>query len=65
MVSVTVSNRLEINGHLPGQVGDTIRGRLIFPNPAGKDKARVFDYCDINVGVLENAARGRARVYAS
>jgi superfamily II DNA or RNA helicase len=30
----------------------------------GIDKARVFDYCDINVPVLENAARTRARVYA-
>lgn len=37
-------------------------GRVLRPAP-GKEKARVFDYCDINVGVLENAARARARVY--
>jgi len=37
-------------------------GRVLRPAP-GKDKARVFDYVDIQVGVLENAARARGRVY--
>jgi superfamily II DNA or RNA helicase len=36
-------------------------GRVLRPAP-GKDAARVFDYVDL-VGVLENAARARARVY--
>lgn len=36
-------------------------GRVLRPAP-GKDKARVFDYVD-PVGVLENAAQARARVY--
>lgn len=36
-------------------------GRVLRPAP-GKDKARVFDYLD-PVGVLENAARARRRVY--
>jgi superfamily II DNA or RNA helicase len=36
-------------------------GRVLRPAP-GKDKARVFDYLD-PVGVLENAARARQRVY--
>jgi superfamily II DNA or RNA helicase len=39
-------------------------GRILRPAP-GKEKARVFDYCDINVGVLEASARARARVYGS
>jgi superfamily II DNA or RNA helicase len=37
-------------------------GRVLRPAP-GKEKARVFDYVDIEVGVLEHAARARARVY--
>lgn len=37
-------------------------GRILRPAP-GKDKARVYDYLDVNVGVLINAARARARVY--
>lgn len=37
-------------------------GRVLRPAP-GKGKARVFDYVDIQVGVLENAARARGRVY--
>jgi hypothetical protein len=37
-------------------------GRVLRPAP-GKGKARVYDYLDIQVGVLENAARARARVY--
>jgi len=37
-------------------------GRVLRPAP-GKDKGRVFDYVDIQVGVLENAARARGRVY--
>ncbi len=36
-------------------------GRVLRPAP-GKDRARVYDYLD-PVGVLENAARARARVY--
>jgi superfamily II DNA or RNA helicase len=36
-------------------------GRVLRPAP-GKDKARVYDYMD-PVGVLENAARARQRVY--
>jgi superfamily II DNA or RNA helicase len=36
-------------------------GRILRPAP-GKDKARVYDYVD-PVGVLENAARARQRVY--
>jgi len=38
-------------------------GRVLRPAP-GKDKARVFDYIDINVGVLEAAAKARHRIYA-
>jgi len=38
-------------------------GRVLRPAP-GKDKARVYDYVDVEVGVLENAARARMRVYA-
>jgi superfamily II DNA or RNA helicase len=37
-------------------------GRVLRPAP-GKDKARVFDYHDINVGVLVAAARSRQWVY--
>ena len=37
-------------------------GRVLRPAP-GKEKAIVFDYVDSRVGVLENAARERARVY--
>jgi len=37
-------------------------GRVLRPAP-GKDKARVYDYLDVKVGVLVNAARSRARVY--
>ena len=36
-------------------------GRVLRPAP-GKDQAKVYDYVD-SVGVLENAARARARVY--
>ena len=36
-------------------------GRVLRPVP-GKDKATVYDYVD-PVGVLENAARARQRVY--
>ena len=38
-------------------------GRVLRPAP-GKEKARVFDYVDTEVGVLECAARERLRVYA-
>lgn len=37
-------------------------GRVLRPAP-GKDKARVFDYIDHNIGVLENSARARQRAY--
>lgn len=37
-------------------------GRVLRPAP-GKDKARVYDYVDAQVGVLVNAARARARAY--
>jgi superfamily II DNA or RNA helicase len=37
-------------------------GRVLRPAP-GKEKARVYDYVDENVGVLVNAARARARAY--
>jgi superfamily II DNA or RNA helicase len=37
-------------------------GRVLRPAP-GKVKATVFDYLDINVPVLEAAARARQRVY--
>ena len=38
-------------------------GRVLRPAP-GKGKARVFDYVDVKVGVLEHAARVRAGVYS-
>ncbi len=39
-------------------------GRILRPGPApGKKKARVFDYHDVNVGVLEASFRARRRVY--
>ncbi|AEB07959.1 DEAD/DEAH box helicase [Desulfobacca acetoxidans] len=37
-------------------------GRVLRPAP-GKDKAKVYDYLDVKVGVLVNAARNRARIY--
>lgn len=37
-------------------------GRVLRPAP-GKDKARVFDYVDINVDILVKAARSRQRIY--
>jgi len=37
-------------------------GRVLRPAP-GKKEARVYDYVDTNIGVLENAARARQRVY--
>jgi len=37
-------------------------GRVLRPAP-GKEKARVYDYVDSRIGVLENAARGRQKVY--
>lgn len=39
-------------------------GRVLRP-AAGKEKARVFDYIDVNVGVLKASAKARQRVYAS
>jgi superfamily II DNA or RNA helicase len=37
-------------------------GRVLRPAP-GKDRARIYDYQDVHVGVLVNAARARARVF--
>ena len=37
-------------------------GRVLRPAP-GKEKARVFDYVDVNVGVLMTAAKKRRQVY--
>ncbi|MBI4796407.1 MAG: DEAD/DEAH box helicase [Deltaproteobacteria bacterium] len=37
-------------------------GRVLLPAP-GKDRARVYDYCDTQVGVLEHSARVRRQVY--
>jgi superfamily II DNA or RNA helicase len=37
-------------------------GRVLRPAP-GKEHARVFDYVDMEVGVLKHAARARARIY--
>jgi superfamily II DNA or RNA helicase len=37
-------------------------GRVLRPAP-GKAQARLYDYIDIHIGVLANAARGRQRVY--
>ncbi len=37
-------------------------GRILRPAP-GKEKARLFDYVDINVDTLKNAARARQKVY--
>jgi len=38
-------------------------GRVLRPAP-GKNEALVYDYVDSKIGVLENAARARQRVYA-
>jgi superfamily II DNA or RNA helicase len=48
---------IKFNGRLLQYLGRVLR------TAPGKNKARVFDYLD-PVGVLENAARVRARVYA-
>ena len=37
-------------------------GRILRPAP-GKDKAKVYDYCDVHVGVLAASARARQQVY--
>ena len=37
-------------------------GRVLRPAP-GKDRAQIYDYVDVNVGVLVNAARARQKVY--
>jgi superfamily II DNA or RNA helicase len=37
-------------------------GRVLRPAP-GKSKARVYDYIDVNVGVLVASAKARLRVY--
>jgi superfamily II DNA or RNA helicase len=38
-------------------------GRVLRPAP-GKKKAKIYDYVDVNVGVLKAAARARQKVYA-
>lgn len=37
-------------------------GRVLRPAP-GKDKAKVYDYVDVNVGVLTVSARSRQKIY--
>ncbi len=37
-------------------------GRILRPAP-GKDEARVFDYIDVNIGVLIASAKARKRIY--
>jgi len=37
-------------------------GRILRPAP-GKDKAKVYDYCDVHIGVLAASARARQQVY--
>lgn len=37
-------------------------GRVLRPAP-GKEKAKVYDYCDVHVGVLAASARARQQVY--
>jgi superfamily II DNA or RNA helicase len=37
-------------------------GRILRPAP-GKEKAKLYDYADTLVGVLENSAMGRQRIY--
>jgi superfamily II DNA or RNA helicase len=37
-------------------------GRVLRPAP-GKKKAKVYDYIDVNVGVLKASARARGQVY--
>jgi superfamily II DNA or RNA helicase len=37
-------------------------GRILRPAP-GKEKARLFDYVDLNVDTLKNAAKARQKVY--
>lgn len=37
-------------------------GRVLRPAP-GKDKAKVYDYVDVNVGVLTASARSRRKIY--
>jgi superfamily II DNA or RNA helicase len=38
-------------------------GRVMRPAP-GKTMAKVYDYIDVNIGVLANSARGRQRIYS-
>ncbi|MEI6315621.1 MAG: DEAD/DEAH box helicase [Syntrophus sp. (in: bacteria)] len=37
-------------------------GRILRP-ALGKDKAKVYDYCDVHIGVLASSARARQQVY--
>ena len=37
-------------------------GRVLRPAP-GKEKAKVYDYCDLHIGVLAASARARQQVY--
>jgi superfamily II DNA or RNA helicase len=39
-------------------------GRILRPAP-GKNKAVVYDYVDVNVGILKTAAKSRQKVYTS
>jgi len=48
---------IKFNGRLLQYLGRVLRAA------PGKSHARVFDFVDVNVGVLKNAAKARARVY--
>ena len=39
-------------------------GRVLRPAP-GKNHARIYDYCDLHIGVLAASARARQQVYRS
>ena len=54
--SLFLATPIKFNGRLLQYLG-----RVLRPSP-GKDKARVYDYLD-PVGVLQNAAKARRRVY--
>jgi superfamily II DNA or RNA helicase len=58
LTTLFLATPIKFNGRLLQYLG-----RVLRPAP-GKEKARVFDYVDSNVGVLEAAARSRRRVYA-
>lgn len=56
-VPVLLATPIKFDGRLVQYLG-----RVLRPAP-GKEKALIYDYVDSNVGVLDNAARGRQRVY--